>query len=222
MATAPTLPRMVLADKALDAESLAVANKAAEVLSYTVFGSLLTTLCQLDIHPLDKAAVEQYKLTKVKVGMWRMTKVAILLSVCFVMLSLCTAWYWSAIIKWGIPTSPFTVLVRVFGVGGSFIVFCAIFAALAERRGGEDYRKCKTWSEARLEDYQGQVPLFVLSKALAIREAYPNARFTVEQLAETTEQGVTIRDPDPFLIVKTYQESYYVDVWDERQFENKL
>lgn len=222
MATAPTLPRMVLADKALDAESLAVANKATEVLSYTVFGSLLTTLFQLDIRPLDKAAVEQYKLTKVKVGMWRLTKVAILMAVLAVTLSLLTAWYWSAIIKWKIPMSPLTVLIRVFGVGGIFIMVCTMFTALAERKGSDDYRKCKTWSEARLEDYQGQVPLFVLSKALAIKEAYPNARFTVEQLAETTEQGVTIRDPDPFLIVKTYQESYYVDVWDERQFENKL
>jgi hypothetical protein len=57
------------------------------------------------------------------------------------------------------------------------------------------------------------VPEFVSAKAREIASLVPEANFTVEQLQSER------RNYDPFLIVSYADESYYIEVWDESEFE---
>jgi len=58
----------------------------------------------------------------------------------------------------------------------------------------------------------------------------PEAEFQIDQLVVEREQTIVQRDPDPFLIVSlsTYngrsvdKESYYIEVWDEKEYEHTL
>ena len=59
------------------------------------------------------------------------------------------------------------------------------------------------------------VPEFVKAKAAEIASRLPEATFTVEELR--SERRVY----DPFLIVSYGDESYYVEVWDESNFEHE-
>lgn len=72
------------------------------------------------------------------------------------------------------------------------------------------------WRSVPLANYQGAVPEFVQHKASLIKERDPNVELFVDQL-EINET----RHPDPFLAAynKANQEVYYLEVWDERDFE---
>lgn len=59
------------------------------------------------------------------------------------------------------------------------------------------------------------VPEFVKAKAEEIANLLPDATFTVEELRAER------RAYDPFLIVSYGDESYYVEVWDESNFERR-
>lgn len=86
-----------------------------------------------------------------------------------------------------------------------------------------------TWDVTPLGEYHQKVPHFVLSKALEVKKALPEAQFFVEHLKE-----------DPFLIVTTKKiaaygmtgrhgtlgkdaakqdDVMYLEVWDEKSFE---
>jgi hypothetical protein len=70
------------------------------------------------------------------------------------------------------------------------------------------------WRRLKLGKYRGQVPLFALSKAVEIKQQLPKAEFYVEEL-------VVDKQYDPFLVVRCGREEFYVDVWDERDFERE-
>lgn len=70
------------------------------------------------------------------------------------------------------------------------------------------------WVKRPLED-KVDVPEFVKAKAAEIATRLPEATFTVEELRSER------RAYDPFLIVSYGSESYYVEVWDESDFERK-
>jgi len=70
------------------------------------------------------------------------------------------------------------------------------------------------WVKVRLEDAL-DVPEFVWAKAREIASCLPEATFTVEQLQSER------RIYDPFLIVSYADESYYIEVWDESEFERQ-
>ena len=57
------------------------------------------------------------------------------------------------------------------------------------------------------------VPKFISAKVGEIKYSLPEATFTVEQLRGERQLY------DPFLIVSYSEESYYVDVWNEPEFE---
>jgi hypothetical protein len=59
------------------------------------------------------------------------------------------------------------------------------------------------------------IPEFVKDKARQIASLLPDATFTVEQLRSEKQAY------DPFLIVSYADESYYVEVWEEPEFERK-
>jgi hypothetical protein len=72
---------------------------------------------------------------------------------------------------------------------------------------------CSTveWKRTPLRGYEGVLPLHVLDRALAIHAAANGCvEFFVEEISE-----------DPFLVATTSTEEYYVEVWEEREFERE-
>ncbi|MFB3814347.1 MAG: hypothetical protein ACE14L_09550 [Terriglobales bacterium] len=65
-----------------------------------------------------------------------------------------------------------------------------------------------------LGDHDGQVPEYVLSRAVAIKEKLPAANFELDQLRVEKEY-------DPFLVVSCGRERFYIDVWEEPNFERE-
>jgi hypothetical protein len=78
----------------------------------------------------------------------------------------------------------------------------------------ERFYTCLRWVKSPLEKV-ADVPEFVKAKAAEIATHLPEATFSVEELR--SERRVY----DPFLIVSYGDESYYVEVWDEKDFERK-
>jgi hypothetical protein len=70
------------------------------------------------------------------------------------------------------------------------------------------------WRTVSLNGYKGEVPEFALSHALEIKERMPAAKFEVEELRVEKQY-------DPFLIVSCGKERFYIDVWEEEEFEKK-
>ncbi len=78
-----------------------------------------------------------------------------------------------------------------------------------------DGTRCYTylrWVRVPLEEATN-VPEFISAKVGEITSSLPEAIFTVEQLRSERQLY------DPFLIVSYSEESYYVDVWNEPEFE---
>jgi len=69
------------------------------------------------------------------------------------------------------------------------------------------------WRKVPLAKFQGSVPEFALSRAIEIKERLPKVEFYVEEL-------VVDKRYDPFLIATCGRERFYIDVWDERDFES--
>ena len=79
---------------------------------------------------------------------------------------------------------------------------------------GPRYYTCLRWVRLPLEEVP-RAPEFVKAKAREIANLLPDATFTVEQLRSETNMY------DPFLVVSYADESYYVEVWEEPEFERK-
>lgn len=71
------------------------------------------------------------------------------------------------------------------------------------------------WHRVPLGRFGGEVPEFALSHALEIKDKMPTATFEVEELRVEKRY-------DPFLIVSCGKERYYIDVWEEENFEARL
>jgi hypothetical protein len=70
------------------------------------------------------------------------------------------------------------------------------------------------WRGTKLAKFRGEIPEFALSRAIEIKERLPKARFYVEEL--TVDKRY-----DPFLVVACGRERFYIDVWDEPEFETQ-
>jgi hypothetical protein len=68
------------------------------------------------------------------------------------------------------------------------------------------------WHEMPLKGYEGDVPPFALSRALDIKNRVPAAEFEVDELRVDKRY-------DPFLVVRHGKEQFYIDVWEEADFE---
>jgi hypothetical protein len=79
---------------------------------------------------------------------------------------------------------------------------------------GPLFYTCLRWVRLPLEEVR-DAPEFVKAKAREIANLLPDATFTIEQLR--SEKKIY----DPFLIVSYAHESYYVEVWEEPEFEQK-
>lgn len=76
------------------------------------------------------------------------------------------------------------------------------------------------WCATNLSLYNKPIPEFVLNYALQIKEhADERVEFRVEELTVT---NIPHRSLDPFLIVVSHKESYYIAVWNEPKFEGRI
>jgi hypothetical protein len=68
------------------------------------------------------------------------------------------------------------------------------------------------WRRTQLQRFDGAVPEFALSHAIEIKERVPDVQFEVESLRIDSRY-------DPFLIARCGRKRFYIDVWDEPEFE---
>jgi len=69
------------------------------------------------------------------------------------------------------------------------------------------------WYPYEIGDYTQPIPEFVLAKALEIKKAVPEVNLHIEQIK---------LKPDPFLVATLDSECYYIEVWEEPEFEGRL
>lgn len=72
------------------------------------------------------------------------------------------------------------------------------------------------WKMVELSGYRQHIPEFALRKAVQIKEALPEVEFHVD------EMQVSQKRKDPFLVAQYKGEKYWIEVWDEGQFEKEL
>lgn len=191
---------------------------------------LLDALLKAGIQPFTAESVETYMKSKEKTGMWSGTKwflarIPVILVFLSASLLLARAAVHTASAQGlGAAWNVFYCISGVItaGVGIGFLI--SLWAA--NDNIGHGTRKSLVWKEVFLESYTGDVPEFVLNKALqaasAIRAAKLSAQFSVVALnAENEHRTIVRRDPDPFLKVKGYgtDEVYYVEVWEEKSYQ---
>jgi hypothetical protein len=210
-----------------------LAREAESKLGYKVLaraiacpGTLLFKLRELGIEPLQTAAVKKYKTSKEHTGMWSGTKWTIL----FWTLVPCmlTLFVYGMVVNGG-PHAPdafwpwyryaSNILSAIAALG-----FAITGSVSLDVMMGEGTRKIIRWHSFTLSNYTGNVPEFVLSKAVEIKSALPNCQFEIQQLGTTVNEHhrtVSLLR-DPFLVASLDNESYYIDVWDEKEYEASI
>jgi hypothetical protein len=83
-----------------------------------------------------------------------------------------------------------------------------------------------TWRKTAIDRYTRMIPEFALRKAVMIKEACPDAEIEIDSLVIERVRAYSntsrTSDPDPFLVASLGAEKYYIEVWDEKKFEDKL
>lgn len=110
----------------------------------------------------------------------------------------------------------------VVALGGVAFIIDAIRCFATGVWGSGDRRRTD-WENYPLRGYEGNVPEFVLEKAVNIAKALPQTEFQIVQLVERSDRKErTQRLPDPFLIASLGNERYYIEVWDEKEYERTI
>lgn len=117
--------------------------------------------------------------------------------------------------KWGVTLAVLAVLLLPASIAAGFIiseffVFCLLGAVplIAIASNTTSYE----WCTDRIRDYDSPIPIEVLNTAMELKREFPAAGLYVESLMAKEK----VRDP--FLIIKQYEKSYYIAVWDEPGF----
>lgn len=187
-------------------------NRLAQAIA--VPGALLFALRELEINPLSQTAVKDYKDSKRKHGMWSGTK-AILRWIGVMIFGAMMA-------TWGFAQN-FTHVHCTMAVAGAILGLVGLFGAsiYALDDDWEHGERWETdWRQVSLAGFSHPVPEHVLEKAVQIKDKCPEATFVVDQLVTTIGHREK-PDRDPFLVVKMDSEMYYIDVWDEKEYEQK-
>ena len=171
-----------------------LATKAAELLGYkqltahlNLAGPLGKVLLQLEIDPFRNDSVEAYKADRVKT----MTEAAL---------------------EAGTIRKKLTWLQRNFTCDKEETFNTKTDEGYLAYALHWNIRKYE-WIRQTIDSYQGEVPLYILRKAVQIKEQRPLANFYIDE--------VRLKDqpqPDPFLVVEEGDERYYIEVWDEQKF----
>ncbi len=193
---------------------LELAEEATRLLGYSKLKQMVATktgirelsqvLEELDIRPFSRDSVRRYKaqvpdaaeLTDVPEFFKRHRKLACLLLWLIALWAILSAigiavgWF----LSWKLGIASVLSILVIFTKGCEFD---DRLAALFQK-----------WERLPLAEYQEEVPLYVLQKAVEIKKQLPAAEFYVEQRAE-----------DPFLIVKCGEREEYIEAWREPRFE---
>lgn len=194
-------------------------EKSSQLLGYkaehvSVYGQLSKVLAQLGIQPLNRGQVEAYKASKEYKSMRSDTK--FLIWATSILCLLVTA------AGYGIFTYLLGFGDRIVSSVLTLVVGAAVYGVIRIAYHEMDSRHViREWRVRSLTDYAHRVPEFALSKAVEIKQALPGANFSVEELVSTNHHEIK-RLPDPFLIVSHGKEAYYIDVWDETEFERGI
>lgn len=221
-----TIPRMKFTqvDESLVDDREQLAREARSVLGYGKLalaiatpGALLFALRKLDIDPLVKRSVDAYKAKKTKPGMWSGHKIAYLWMAAAATV-FAVSRYYGSISDWDHTIfANFAVIIAAIS-GLICAIVGLIFRLDKSERGSRITRK---WGRVAIGEYDGTVPEFALRKAVQIKTEVPSANLYIDQLYQEHERHVVV-DPDPFLVVTLKDETYYIDVWDEKEYEAKL
>jgi hypothetical protein len=235
MSAATSIPRMRIAEteSLMNDERVKLANEAASVLGYRRMAraisapkSLAATLRALEIDPLYAPDVERYKTKKAKPGMWESQRLAIVFA-CALPFPLALFLYLGEISKWDATDVPWHGPLAFCGfllmIASALASAGLTVASVVNACGRWGTRVKRQWKRATVAEYSriGNIPEFALVKAVAVQKALSNAELSVDRLYESYEKN-SWPHMDPFLIAKLGDEEYYLDVWDEREYERLL
>jgi hypothetical protein len=196
--------------------------------SFRAKGPLAAALTDLDIRPLRSEQVGDYMNSKVKSFSFHTGYLVTPL------LLACVAFYWIAM-HWhyrnwdlvGFTDTSWSASALVMGIFGSVVgTVLSFVAGVASPK----YERTSSWwwftlgppnereQAWKFKSYSRYIPVHVLNMAVQVKEACPDARFYVKELT-TKVNKMKRSDPDPFLHVELGPESYWLAVWDEREFE---
>jgi hypothetical protein len=202
-----------------------LAQEARDILGYKRLalaictpGALLFQMRELNINPLDTNDVEAYKKSKEHAGMWsNRVRMWAWFTAFLVFTPFCAGAIGKLLMM--SPTLP-----HVAEVVACILVICVTFIRaccnIENNRTGR--RKVTSWYSMPIKEYNGFMPEHTIDKAVQIGKALPAAKFEVDYLGTIMEKGEKpLPDPDPFLRVSLSStgECYYLDVWQEREFE---
>lgn len=190
------------------------------------------TLEAAGIVPMSIAAVKQYKHRQKRKAYWRhglrncansafglvcMPIGAVMSVVSFVVsLALCISYFDGDLV---IKTSFLSGarLVPFFALPTGLVLWLGL--ALIRKRTNRT-RFSFDWMSISLPNYERDLPDFALVHGIAIKQQLPDADLRIEQLV-AEQRRTPVFDPDPFLVLRHGGVDYYIDVWDERDFERK-
>lgn len=227
----PTIQRVKIqpVEESLENERHQLALKAQSVLGYNRLAKVIATpsalayqLRKLGIEPLVQSGVQDYKRRKARPGMWSGHKAGI-------------GWMAMALIVAGVLVPRLNSQTNHWTVGSlaavgvvALCILSAIFTIVAlcmwldsNNRG---HRTTKVWRTRSLSEYAhsgGNIPEFALRKAIQLKEALPQIELRIDQLMIETERHER-PDKDPFLVAELDNEKYWIDVWDEKDYEAVL
>ena len=197
----------------LDSKILSLENGEWKKETIQIFAE---TLAELDINPFSKPSVDKYK--KVALRDARKFRINFLGKnfrisnsiVKVIFCSFCTSFIGLFVLLYGMLTESLGSTYQIVVVADIFVLVASfIFLVLTSSLSSSSLE----WQKTKLSVYRGEIPEFVLRKAIQIKKATPGfLEFFVEHIGKE----------DPFLIVRFLEKEYYVEVWDEPKFESQL
>jgi len=211
-------------DEMLADDRQKLAKEARDLLGYKTLANtlivpeaLMFTLRKLGIEPLCPFGVQDYKAKKAKPGMWSDVKLGLRLLGAAVAALTAAGWL-NRGLDWKSATGTAFAIIGLCVVVLMFTVFGLCF--MFDSNHTNSHRTTREWEKVPLRNFDAPVPEYVLLKAVQIRKECA-ASLSVEYLVEQDQQGPR-RLPDPFLIATLGDEHYYIDVWDEKEYEREM
>lgn len=201
-----------------------VLERAREKLGYvapsaSINRPLADALRKLDIQPFTKKSVDAYK-RRQQYAWTDFVKMAAFFA--WVIAAPFAAHYLAMVDGW--DASNTKAITVISAVAGPFLSGLFVFGMLEATFAQGAYRwrmfPLRKNDYSLLGSYDGEVPVFVLNKAMQIQDAcYSTVSFFIDQRI-TAQRARYLRDP--FLVAQCGSEQYYIEVWDEPKFEATL
>lgn len=82
---------------------------------------------------------------------------------------------------------------------------------------GTDYWR---WRWVEVERFSEEVPEYVLRKAIQVKQTLPEGKLYIYALSDRSIENPLFRN-DPFLVLVAGESRFFLEVWDERAFEEQ-